>query len=194
MRAVLSRTLLVLSLVACSKGDAPADTAAAAAATATADAAPPSSGDDLADITSYTLTMAGIEKSLDVQRHLGMKVKAMSAEERQAFEDADIGGDPDEGIDDMARKIAAQPVMAAAVRDAGLTPREYALLIMSMVQSGMAGAVVKLRPEANQDSLAREMKANPANVRFMIEHEAEIKQKQAALEAELRAAGVPMDN
>lgn len=190
MRAVFSRTLLVLALVACSKGDAPADTAAAASA----EAAPASSGDDLADVTSYTLTMAGIEKSLDVQRRVGMQVKAMTAEERQAFADADVGGDPEQGIDDMARKIAAQPVMAAAVRDAGLTPREYALLIMSMVQSGMAGAVMKMRPEANQDSLAREMKANPANVRFMMEHEAEIRQKQAALEAELRAAGVPMDN
>ena len=192
MRAVLAHSLLVLSLVACSRGDAPGDTAAAT--TAAADAAPPSSGDDLTDVTSYTLSMAKIEQGRQVQRNLGLRIKDMSAEEGQAFEDADIAGDPDGGIDDMARKIDAVPAMAAAVRDAGLTSREYALLLMSMMQSGMAGAVMKLRPEANQDSLAREMKANIANVRFMMAHEAEIKQKQAALEAELRAAGVPMDN
>lgn len=192
MRAVLAHSLLVLSLVACSRGDAPADTAAAT--TAAADAAPASTGDDLADVTSYTLSMAKIEQAMQVQRNLGLRLKDMSAEERQAFEDADIATDPDGGIDDMARKIEGVPVMAAAVKDAGLTPRGYALLLMSMMQSGMAGAVMKMRPEANQDSLAREMKANIANVKFMLEHEAEIKQKQAALEAELRAAGVPMDN
>ena len=54
----------------------------------------------------------------------------------------------------------------------------------------MAAAVLQMRPEANQDSLMREMKVNPANVRFIRENEAVLQQKQAELQAELQRLGV----
>ncbi len=60
---------------------------------------------------------------------------------------------------------------------------------MSMMQTGMADAVLKMRPKDNQDSLIREMKANPANVEFYREHQAEITAKTKALEAEMKGVG-----
>jgi hypothetical protein len=50
--------------------------------------------------------------------------------------------------------------------------------------------VLQTRPNANEDSLAREMNVNMDNVRFMREHDAELRQKQQALEAEMQAMGL----
>ncbi|HSJ63315.1 MAG TPA: hypothetical protein VK922_05325 [Gemmatimonadaceae bacterium] len=58
----------------------------------------------------------------------------------------------------------------------------------------MASAVLQSRPELNEDSLAREMQVNMANVRFIRENEAVLREKQQALEADMRAMGMDEDS
>ena len=133
--------------------------------------------------------MAKIDQYYAAQRNVAVRVQAMSPAERAAIDSTDEGND-DQSLDGIARKIERVPAMAAAVRDAGLSPREFATITMAMVQSAMAAGVLQMRPKDNADSLVREMKANVENVRFIREHEAELKQKQDAMAAEMKKLGV----
>ena len=177
-------------LAACGKRDAASgDTSAAAAAAASTPAAS-SGGDDLADVTNYKLSMDKIDRYIAAQRNITNKVKSMSPAEKQAMEARNEGrNNQNASIDDMARNIDSEPMMRDAIRSAGLSTREFALITISMMQSAMASSVLKMRPQDNQDSLIREMKANPDNVKFYREHEAEITKKTADLQAEMKAAG-----
>jgi hypothetical protein len=184
---------ILLATAACGPADdaARSDAGGAAPAGEAGAAAPASSGDDLADVTSYRLTMDKLDKFYAAQRNLALKAKAMSPEEREAMRRDDSDEASGSGsLDDLVRRIESVPQMRDAIRDAGLSPREYAVLTMSLLQSGMAASVIKMRPKDDPDSLAREMQANIENVRFVQEHEAELTRRQKALEAEMKAAGV----
>ena len=177
--------VLMLAAACTSGGD---DAAGAAADTAARADAPAATGEqDLADITGYRLTMEKVDRYFAAQRNMALRMKDMSPAERERM---DMSGTPNDGLDDIARNIERNPAIAGAVRDAGLTPREFATLTMSFMQSAMAASVMQMRPNDDQDSLAREMKANIDNVRFFREHEAELTRKQEALEADLRRLGV----
>ena len=175
-------------------GSARTDTAAVASTpTASAPGAASSDDGDLSDVQSYRLTMDKVDKYLAAQRNLGLRMKSMSPEEREALKaraDAESDTDGGESLDAMARRIDAEPALASAVREAGLSTREYAVLTMALVQSSMAAGVLKTRPNENQDSLVREMKANTENVRFIQQNEAELQRKQQALAEEMKRLGV----
>ena len=195
-RAALLSVVPLLVVAACGKKDAaPASSAAATTASASAGA----KGDaDLADVQSYELTMDKVDKYFAVQRNLANKVKAMSpAERKAAMAHKDDDNDEDSGksddIDGMARKIDSQPQLAAAIREAGLSSREFAVMTLALMQSGMAASVMKMRPKDDPDSLARAMKANPANVRFYREHEAELTRRTNEMKAEMKAVAATSD-
>lgn len=176
-------------LTACSKDNG--SSAGTASSQSAAPAASQSGDEELKDIASYHLTMDKIDKYIAAERNLAAKAKSMSPEERKAFEErGDQDSENDASLDDMVKKFDSEPVLKSAIQEAGLSTREFVMLTMSMMQSGMAAAVLKMRPNDNQDSLIRSMQANPENVKFYQEHEAEITQKQKAIEAELKAAGM----
>ena len=181
--------LVALPLAACSKD------AASRAGDSTVAATPASSsGDhDLENVQSYELTMERIDRMYAAQRNMALKMKDMSPAEREAFQNQDAA-DPNASIDDLARKFDSNPAMRGAIRDAGLSTREFALGMFAMFQSSMAAAVLQQRPKDNADSLIREMKANPANVRFIQEHQAELTKKQKDMEAEMKRLGVSSES
>lgn len=140
---------------------------------------------DLADVSEYRLTMDNMDKYFAAQRSIALKAKDLSPAEREAMD----MGDGNDSLDEMARKIEANPMFRSALRDAGMSPREFATHTFAMLQTAMAAGVLQMRPNDNQDSLAREMKASLENIKFYRDNEAEITRKQQALEAELRQAG-----
>lgn len=175
----------LLALAACTKDNSSQPAAATSASTAAASST--QADEDLSDITRYRLSMDKIDKYIQSQKNLAAKVKSMSPAEREAFKNNDDVADANASIDEMVAKIDKQPVMAEAIKSAGLSTREWVMVTMSMMQTGMAAAVVKMRPNDNQDSLMREMKVNPENVKWYTEHEAEITAKTKAIEAEMKA-------
>lgn len=187
LRPALTLAAAALVLAACAKKDATSDTAAAAASSSAAR----SSGDDLTDVANYRLSMDKIDKYIAAQRSLMAKMKSLTPAEREAIRARNENrSDANASLDDMARTFEREPAMNDAIRSAGLSAREFALIMMSMMQTAMASSVLQMRPKENQDSLAREMKANPDNIKFYREHEAEITRKTKELEAEMKAAGV----
>lgn len=186
--------LLALCLVVACSGDVKTgatDSAAATPASGSADM-----DEQLADISSYRLTMDKVDRWMNAQRIMAKQVAALSPAEREAFKARQDQQDDatDADMDEMVRRIESEPMMKSAVREAGLSPREFTLLTMSMIQTGMATAVLDMRPNDNQDSLAREMKANMDNIRFMRENQAELTRKQQETAATLKAAGMDNDN
>jgi hypothetical protein len=178
----------VLALAACSGGDKPADDAAAPAASA-APAAPRGADADMADIADYRLSMDKMDNYYKAQRNLMAAFSRMTPAERDAAKmTMEEGGETT--LDDMAAKYERVPVVKAAIADAGFSPREFTVMTMAMVQAGMAASVIQMRPNDDADSLAREMKANMDNIRFLQENEAELTRKQKELEAEMQAAGM----
>lgn len=183
--------LLSLALLAACAGDK--DAAPGDGTPAQAPAVSKSDAEILAPITEYRLTMDKLDRYFESQRNLAKAAAAMSPAERAAMEAAnatDNDSGNDDSLDDIARKVEKQPMIAKAVRDAGLSAKEYATLTIALMQAGMAQAVLDMRPNDNQDSLAREMKVNPANIAFMREHKDEIKRKGDAIAAEMKAAGM----
>jgi hypothetical protein len=180
--------VLVTTLAACGKKEGGTTNSSAPGAAAPASAIAGTKGDaELADVQSYKLSMEKIDKMLAAQRNLAAKAKAMTPAERDAMEArGESASNPNESLDDMARKIDNEPMLRDAIREAGLSSREYVLITMSMMQTGMADGVLKMRPKDNQDSLIREMKANPDNIKFYREHEAEITAKSKAIGAEMK--------
>jgi hypothetical protein len=178
--------LLLIAATACSKDSASSDTSASQAA-ATPSAANAQADEDLSDISKYKLSMDKIDKYIQSQRNLAAKLKSMTPAERQALKDRGEASDANASLDDMTAKIEKEPVMVDAIRAAGLSPREYIMITLSMMQTAMAASVAQMRPNDNQDSLIREMKANPENIKWYNEHAAEINQKTKAVEAEMKA-------
>jgi hypothetical protein len=78
-------------------------------------------------------------------------------------------------ISDMAAKIQKQPAMISALQREGLTAREFAKFFMAMLQAGLAAGLqkagmLKETPEGT----------NPANIKWILEHEAELAKMQKA--------------
>ncbi|HET9603562.1 MAG TPA: hypothetical protein VFO96_04680 [Gemmatimonadales bacterium] len=135
---------------------------------------------DLSDVTTYKLSMDKVNKFFEAQRNMVVKMKSLTPAQQEA-----LSLDGSGSMEEMAQKIEASPEWASAIRAAGLEPREYVTLTMSMLQSAMAASVLKMRPNDDQDSLVTAMHANMDNVKFVQEHEAEISAKREAMEKEV---------
>jgi hypothetical protein len=176
----------IVAQAACSKDNAAGSSAAVNSAPAASPAAAQADA-DLSDISKYRLSMDKVDKYIAAQSNLVAKMKSMSPAERQALDARNDASDSNGNLDDMVAKIEKEPMMVDAIRAAGLSPREWVVITMSMMQTGMAASVAKMRPNDNQDSLIREMKANPENIKWYNEHEAEITQKTKAIDAQMKA-------
>ncbi len=170
-------------LSACAKsdsaeaGDSSEGTSAAARSTPTS----ASADQDLSEVSNYTLTMPKVDKFYEAMRNAALAAKDLPEDQRGSFNAADGS------LNDYAANIERNAPMRKAIEKAGLSPKEFAVIMMATMQAGMAQGIIAMRPNDNADSLAREMKTNPANVRFMREHQAEIEAKQKAMAAEMKA-------
>jgi hypothetical protein len=139
---------------------------------------------DDADVKDYRLTMDKVNRYYDAFREF--TIAAGNRAESDTLEDF-------ESIDALVKEIEQEPKVVAAVRRAGLSVREYVVMSFSLMMAGMANEVLKVQPNANLDSLAREMEIPAENLRFVREHQAEIERKANEAKAAVRAAGVNID-
>lgn len=157
--------------------------------------APPASAaklrDDLATISRYRLTMDKVNRYIAAQRGIGRKIAAMTPAQRETMRaEAARDDSNDDSLDDTVRKLEANAVVSGAIRDAGLSAREYATVMISLMQSSMAMSVLQARPNDDQDSLVRAMNVNPANIAFMKANQAEIARKSQELAEEMQRLGI----
>jgi hypothetical protein len=82
-------------------------------------------------------------------------------------------------LSEMAAQIQKEPRMAAALQREGLTPREFSKFMLGMIQAGFAAGLqkagmLKTTPEGT----------NPANIKWILDNEAELQKIQRAWEPE----------
>ena len=190
----LMNLVVVALIAACDRPDPPAQAQRADSANVPAAAAPPpivvteELKKDVRDVAAFTLSMERMEKYFTAQKNMAVAEMQMSAEERAVIErDAQASGN-NTTLNDMVSSIERHPKIHDAVKRAGLTAREYALITATYMQASMAQSVLQSRPNENQDSLLKMMRVHPANMAFVRQNGAEIQRRGQALEAELRQA------
>lgn len=175
--------LPLLLLAACGSPEAPADAPApdTAAAPATPDPA-------LLEMADYRLTEDRVARFFAASRGVVEAMRAASPEDRAAIEGAINPDDPapdagDATLDEFAHRLGENAAVRAAAERAGLTPREYAVLTLTLIRAGTAHVLAETNPAADADSLARALGVDPADAAYMRTHAAELQAQQAALEA-----------
>ena len=167
---------------------------------------------DLKEIANYKLTMETVEKVKVATRAMITEIKkdpkyqqllkleaeidalekkdprteaddeklAALNEEKEKLESASDGplslGQAN-SLSEMEANIRKSPPIANALQSAGISPREYATFMMAMIQASMVAGFKKagMMKELPKD-------VNPENVKFIEEHEAELKAMQAEFE------------
>jgi hypothetical protein len=184
-RSALLVTGTVVLVAAC-KGDAPARRhpapgASASDAPATEAPAGGSGEADANEVRSYRLQMDKVQRFFDANLRLAAAAKGMDSTEGPEL------SDPNQSLDDMEAAIARHPQMSAAIRAAGLAPREYAVLSLAYLQAAMAGSIAE-QQKLDDQTAAKQMQANADNIRFVREHKAELERMQRELEAKMGGA------
>ena len=123
---------------------------------------------DLRELSRYQLTMADVRKFEAANANLAKHPK-----EEQDDDDAEDEGD-NESLDEMAARIESNPIARKAVEAAGLSARQYVVITMALLQASLAQYAVE--QGADPGKIARETGVNPANIRFVKEHKAELEQ------------------
>ncbi|MGH7507688.1 MAG: hypothetical protein ACRELX_18695 [Longimicrobiales bacterium] len=183
LRTILPLGLLVTT-VACGDEAARSGDAATGAAGSGATSQPSYSGGsgdaDLAEIEDYELTMDDLrrwsEATANFQRTLTENPEIAAALDQEESADQDV----DDSLDAMAERYESVPEVRDAIEDAGLSTREFAVIFWAMMQAGMAQFAVE--QGGDPEEVARELQVNPANIRFMEEHAAEIAELQQKLQ------------
>lgn len=180
--------VMVTGVGACAKGDdTPRDTASAGG-TVSGDANASASGASVftdEDVSNVRLSMAKVDQFYKAWRD-GTIAAGNRVESETASEDM-------EDLDDIVKEIERDPKVVAAVRKAGLSVREFIALQLALTAAMLANETLKLQPNTNIDSLARELEIPAANIRFVRENSAEIEAKAKAAKAAIEAAGVRVD-
>jgi predicted RNase H-like nuclease (RuvC/YqgF family) len=112
------------------------------------------------------------------------RIEALEARIETLENDGPLNMNNAQTISEMAAAIQKEPRMTAALQREGLTPREYAKFMLAMLQAGFAAGMqkaglLKTTPEGT----------NPANIKWVLDHESELKALQDAWEPEKKKEG-----
>jgi hypothetical protein len=123
---------------------------------------------DLREISRYVLTLADVRKYAAANEALAKQQKTQKNDE----EAEDTESEDDESLDGIVKRIDSTPGARKSIEAAGLTPRQYAVITMALFQAAFAQFAIE--QGADPAKVAREASVNPANLRFIKEHKAEL--------------------
>jgi hypothetical protein len=108
------------------------------------------------------------EKRLD---EINQKLEALEEQESKS----EFNLNDAKNLDEMSARINKFPPMAAILKAEGMPAREFAKFLLGMIQAGFAAGLqkaglLKTTPEG----------VNPANIKFVLEHEEDLKKLQMA--------------
>lgn len=128
---------------------------------------------DAKAVDAYRLTIP----KFDAWVKASLAMAKAHAGKADADEDEDAAENDAQWLDDLARKLDGIPEARTAIRGAGLTSREYAILSMVILQSVMADEMMKQYPTMEAP------KINPQHLEFVRANRAHVEKQMAALKA-----------
>lgn len=171
---------VVLAGAACARRDAggardSASSSSAAAAGSTSSGV--TRGDDLQRLQDFTLTMPKMDQWYAAMRNVASVAKT-HPELRDRF-----ASDGSLSIDQETARIEAMPEFRKAINDAGMSVRDFEMVMWTTLQAGMAQGAIDAG--ANRDSVLRSAGVNPENLAFLKAHGAELQVKQKQMEKDI---------
>lgn len=133
---------------------------------------------DMKELAAYTLTMDGLNKVDRVNRDMLAAIKkdpSLKPKDDDASSDAKTLGD-------MEKKMNAIPVFASALKQEGMSARDYAKFTMAMMQAGFALVGKQMAAKTGKPFNLPDS-VNPANVTFVEQHQAELKKLEDSYNA-----------
>lgn len=128
---------------------------------------------DVAELSSYALTM-------DIVTRLFQATHA-ATEAAKADPSIKVSLGSDEGasptIDQLANKLATSPKLVAILAENGFTPHAYSAASFSLIQTGLA--MIAMQGGQSLEQVSRAAHVNPANIKLLAEHKAEMQALQA---------------
>jgi hypothetical protein len=134
---------------------------------------------DMKELASYTLTMDALNKVDAANKAMIAAIKKDPS--LKPKDDDDSAGDA-KTLGDMEKKINGMPVMASALKQAGMSARDYAKFTMAMMQASFALMAKQMSVKAGKP-FQPPAGVNPANITFVEQHQAELKKIEESYNA-----------
>jgi len=177
-------SILVMLVIACG-GDAERDTPSREA--------PPigeapqmgqSNDADIVEVAEYRLTMDVVQKMHRAQ----LNIYAAMEQNPQLAQMASMSAEQF-SLDAMEERFGSVPEIRSAIEEAGLSVREYGVIMLALFQASFAQASLEMG--AQRDTVLAATHMNPDNLEFVEQNRDALRQMQDDLEAASRRAGAP---
>ena len=124
---------------------------------------------DAVELGSYLLTMDAVARLFEANHSVAEAAKADPSIQMslQGDEHADSPT-----IDQLAGKLAASPKLVSVLAQYSFTPRQFAVASLCLIRTGLAA--LAMQSGQTLDQVIRVAHVNPANLRLLAEHKAEI--------------------
>jgi hypothetical protein len=127
---------------------------------------------DLAELQAFTLTMDVVNRTYQTMYEAAQASKS-DPELKKLSNSADSDTDY-QSISALSAKYATYQVIVTILGKHGFTPHQYVVAQLTVLQSGIAAAALKMG--ADRSKLISNAMVNPANIDFMVQHQAEIEE------------------
>ncbi|MEO8194319.1 MAG: hypothetical protein ABI681_10760 [Gemmatimonadales bacterium] len=164
VRRHLPLSIAFLAMAACSSKDSPPAEGTPVPPPPAPSASAPAGDPTAADISRYELTMDKMRRWTGAMKEMA-KAEGANA---QAVEGINMGTDP---LALSVSKMEATPVVKNALDKAGLSARDYLMIMSAYLQAGMTDAMLKANPQAKVPE-----GQSTKNVEFVRAHRAELEQ------------------
>ena len=179
---------LVTLMVACG-GDADTDVRSSDPAPSAANPSRPDARNnaDIAEVGDYRLKMDDVRRMHDAQLEIYRAIQANPELAQLASMEAE-----EFSLDAVEQRFNSVPEIREAIEEAGLSVREYGVIMVALFQASFAQASLEMG--AQRDSVLASSGMNPDNLDFVAENREELRRLQRGLaEAAGEAAGQPQD-
>lgn len=167
-------SLLIVTAAACSKADTGSNDTGAAGA--------PTTGNrrldaDLERVQDFKLSMPRMHKWAQAGRNMEAASKAHPELE------GTLRLEQDASIDQQVAALEGHAEAKKAIKDAGLSPREYMMITHAYMQAAAAQSVQQLPPGKQRDSIMQSLRVHPDNVTFVQKNMPELERLMKGMEA-----------
>ena len=126
---------------------------------------------DFKELQSYSLTMDVVTRTFQTLFEMKQAIAADPALQEQEKKNAE-SDEQQKSLAQMAAMITSSPKLTAIIAAHGFTPHGLVLAEMSVVQTSMA--MMAENAGAKESDLASKASVNPANLKLLREHQAEV--------------------
>lgn len=139
---------------------------------------------DITEVAEYRLTMDAVQKMHRAQLNI---YEAMQ-QDPQLAQMASMSAE-EFSLDAMEQRFGSVPGIRTAIEEAGLSVREYGVIMLALFQASFAQASLEMG--AQRDTVLAATHMNPDNLEFVEQNRDALRQMQDELEAASRRAGAP---